>query len=285
MCAVGSSDTPVLDGCLVPSGNIDLEIIHTVHLKYIYDPIMDNQNGGTIAKLSTTAKQKMGKCGPQCPYDNYQKFLDYFGDFDYRHKFVTSALRSENVSFTNGSVDFVHWPAKDSQRAATVGALVFIVWIYVIRELEDTLDDCHKGCVTDQCNGKKVLAWDEGVAFYTGSMEGYGGLSGKGRLLYTLADDLCRDFRTCGPNGKNALGLSKVNFEIFKYFKLGNSLLLQEECEETRNVKENVVNLMKVPLVQATLCAQYKQSATGITTGELTPYAFSVRIFDLTVSE
>ena len=33
---------------------------------------------------------------------------------------------------------------------------------------------------------------------------------------------------------------------------------------------------MKVPLVQATLHAQYKQSVTGITTGELTLYAFLI---------
>ena len=48
-------------------------------------------------------------------------------------------------------------------------------WMYAIREFEDAIDDCVS-CGTATCNehsnDPSVHAWDEGVAFYAGSLEG-----------------------------------------------------------------------------------------------------------------
>jgi len=41
--------------------------------------------------------------------------------------------------------------------------------MYVIREMEDAVADCKAGC--EYCNDARVHAWDEAVAFYTGSIE------------------------------------------------------------------------------------------------------------------
>merc|ERR1719450_2111500 len=81
------------------------------------------------------------------------------------------------------------------------------VWMYVIREMEDAIMDCQQGCI--DCNDDPVHAWDEAVAFYTGSLEGapgnqrprlrrrldrVPGVAGAGKMLYALADKRCRNF-------------------------------------------------------------------------------------------
>lgn len=30
------------------------------------------------------------------------------------------------------------------------------IWMYVIREMEDALDDCKEGCIIDNCNDDPV---------------------------------------------------------------------------------------------------------------------------------
>merc|ERR1719375_2749168 len=99
------------------------------------------------------------------------------------------------MSFTNG----VHGPNDFSAlggaarvEAIKKGSAYMNVWMYVIREFEDAIDDC-KTC-TSECNehsanSGSVHAWDEGVAFYTGSLEGTepGGNSA-GKLIYRLAE-------------------------------------------------------------------------------------------------
>ena len=80
------------------------------------------------------------------------------------------------------------------------GTAYMTIWMYVIREMEDALDDCKEACTIEDCNDDPVHAWDEGVAFYTGSLEGSDG-SGSGKLAYALADKRCANFKTCGDMG------------------------------------------------------------------------------------
>ena len=89
-----------------------------------------------------------------------------------------------------------------------------------IREFEDAIDDCKAGCVGGingvgaTCNSLStaaVHAWDEGVAFYTGSREGAAaGGSTDGVLSYRLAEKRCANFKTCGPNKDSLTGTSYV---------------------------------------------------------------------------
>ena len=70
--------------------------------------------------------------------------------------------------------------------AVKKGTAYMNVWMYVIREFEDAIDDCTSctsNCNEHSTNSDSVHAWDEGVAFYTGSLEGtaYGG-DGAGKL-------------------------------------------------------------------------------------------------------
>merc|ERR1719272_2398288 len=106
--------------------------------------------------------------------------------------------------------------------------------MYAIREFEDAIDDCTT--CTANCNeystndAGPVHAWDEGVAFYTGSLEGplQGGNSA-GKMVYRLAEKRCSNFGTCTGAG----GMSQVNDALFKaggLFPQGRDLLHKGSC-------------------------------------------------------
>lgn len=131
--------------------------------------------------------------------------------------------------------------------------------MYVIRELEDALVDCENGCAIGDCNSDPVSALDEAVAFYTGALEGTDG-SGKGNLMHALADKRCVNFKTCGREGNTYSGTSKVNYEIFKFFDQMQDELsgtTAEKCAAARIIKEKIVSLMFIPLIQGTLRYAY----------------------------
>jgi hypothetical protein len=142
-------------------------------------------------------------------------------------------------------------------------------YMYAIREFEDGIDDCKAGCPGGQhdttgvdCNSKSlsaVHAWDEGVAFYTGSLEGTSlGGSSAGKLSYRLAEKRCANFKTCGANGDSVSGVSLVNTKLFQHLDIGKNNLLAGKCEETRPVLRQMVALMSIPLIQGTLRYAYK---------------------------
>jgi hypothetical protein len=137
------------------------------------------------------------------------------------------------------------------------GTSYMVIWMYVIREMEDALDDCKEACTIENCNDDPVHAWDEGVAFYTGSLEGSDG-SGSGKLAYALADKRCANFKTCGDLGDETTGGSHVNIEIFKQFNIGQSKLMQGQCASAREQKEAIETLMLVPLIQGSLRYAWK---------------------------
>jgi hypothetical protein len=120
----------------------------------------------------------------------------------------------------------------------------------VIREFEDAVADCQAGCI--DCNDDPVHAWDEGVAFYTGTLEGTDG-SGSGKLLHALADKRCKNYGTC-----TAAGGSKVNEALFVQFALGRDKLTAGKCDEIAPIKKRVVELMSIPQVQGALRYAYK---------------------------
>lgn len=276
-CQVGSSTDPVLSGCLLALGTIQLDGIASTPLEYSYDPMKDNVNGRTLAGFSLGAESKMGKC-QACPYVDYQKFLDYYDAFDYGDQWVTAAFEGKGTNFKLGNVDFETFSETARNEAAIVASAFLNVWMYVVREFEDALDDCAKGCATDQCNANKVNAWDEGVAFYVGSLEGSDG-SGEGVLQYALADDLCQEFKTCGAKGIDTTGTSQVNHKVYEQFDIGLELLLREECEATRSHKNRLAELMIVPLVQAVLRSVYLDTPTEAEKGQGVAYAATLLPF------
>merc|ERR1719252_424965 len=102
--------------------------------------------------------------------------------------------------------------------------------MYVIREMEDAVADCQNGCI--KCNDDPVHAWDEAVAFYSGSLEGADG-SGSGKMLHALADKRCKNYNTCTAKD----GGSHVNEALFELFEKGKSRLQQGKCDDVKPLK------------------------------------------------
>ena len=97
------------------------------------------------------------------------------------------------------------------------------VYMYVIREFEDAIGDCKNGC--QDCNDDPVNAWDEGVAFFAGSLEGETGEGGK--LVYSLGEKRCRNFKTCGgAQGGSTSGTAQINAQLIALFNQGKNDLL-----------------------------------------------------------
>ena len=139
---------------------------------------------------------------------------------------------------------------------AQKGTAYMIVWMYVLREFEDALDDCKSGCIS--CNDDPVHAWDEGVAFYTGSSHGTDLYTTQpGYLIYSLANKRCENFKTCGEGGDSTSGNSKVNRDLFRLFEQGKRSLQGGRCLAARNRKNKIAKIMAVPAIQGTIRYAY----------------------------
>jgi len=254
MCQVGATTTPNTQGCLAPTGTITID--GKTDVAYSYDVLTNNVNKRTIQAFSTSAQKKMGECA-NCPYKLYQNFYDYYGQYDYANQIVMAAFEKRSTNFKNFNNDFGLYDFDGRDQVIKKATGYMVIWMYVIRELEDALDDCKEQCTIENCNDDPVHAWDEAVAFYTGSLEGSDG-SGSGKLAYALADKRCGNFNTCGNMGDQNTGPSKVNLEIFRNFNIGQAKLGKGECASARVESDNIQMLMLIPLIQGTLRYAWK---------------------------
>jgi len=193
----------------------------------------------SLAGFSTAAGAKMAGQA------TFEKFKAYYTNGDYGHRYVTAALDGSGIFAGKDNVARVEGAKK--------GSVYLNVWMYTIREMEDAVDDCKVDCVS--CNDDPVHAWDEAVAFYTGTLEGVDG-AGSGKMLYALADKRCQNYMTC--TGGTATGISKVNEEIMTLFAQGQAKLLQSKCSEVKTIRNSIIQLMSVPLIQGALRYAYK---------------------------
>jgi hypothetical protein len=72
---------------------------------YTYTVAEHNTNERTIQGFSAGAKAKMYTC-EKCPYVTYEKFYQYYGQFDFADKWVTAAFDGGSTTFSNGNADF-----------------------------------------------------------------------------------------------------------------------------------------------------------------------------------
>jgi len=252
LCQVGAKEADGnLEGCLAETGSITVD---GNTYAYTYNPTTDNDNGRSIAGFSTAAESKMAG------YTDFKYFKEYYGVGDYGHQWVTAALAGGKTEFSNGNADFGPYTAVGKTEAIKKGTVYLNIFMYVIREYEDAVDDCEKGCNT--CNDDPVHAWDEGVCFYTGSLEGEQGTT-DGKLLHQLADKRCANFKTCGENGDETSGTSKLNIDLFRKLNLGKQQVENGECDAAKVSTAEVINLMYIPLIQGTLRYAYKVGELG----------------------
>eukprot|EP00978_Attheya_sp_CCMP212_P024300 scaffold76138_cov53-Attheya_sp.AAC.1 len=241
-----------MDGCFAAGGSISIEGTPQTY-NYTYNVFEDNDNARTIQGFSTGAKDKMYDC-PTCPYVDYKKFVDYYGSFDYANQWVLAAFESKKTDFKNGNANFAQYGFTGRSEAIKKGTVYMNIMMYAMYEFEDALDDCKAMCIN--CNDDPVHAWDEGVAFYTGSLEGQDGIP-SGKLYHALADKRCQNFKTCGTQGTETTGNSKLNYDILSEFGRGQQELLVGNCDAARVSKERIAELIFIPVIQGSLRYAY----------------------------
>jgi len=254
-CKVGGLPTTsqVTTGCFAENGALTIdgkEVSYTA-------PVV-NKNARTIQGFSTAAKAKMNDCDNGCPYPEPKKYFDYFGDFDYADKWIMAGLTGQKVEYKNGmSFDFSMYGPIGKTEVVKKGTVYLNFYMYVIRELYDAIGDCEKACNT--CNDDAVHAWDEAVAYYTGSLEGPTG-EGDSKLLYELAQKRCSNFKTCGKKGDTTESKdgASANYVIFDQFNKGKKLLEGGKCADVKPIVEKIIATMGVPMVQGALRYAWK---------------------------
>jgi len=245
------------DGCLIANGDITVD---GKAYAYTYVVETDNDNGRTIAGFSTGAGPKMRTDCKGCPYDDFSYFYNYYGTDDYAHEWVTAAFESRQTAFSRGKADFSRYDFAGREQVIKKGTAYMNVFMYVMREFEDALDDCESNCM--DCNEGSVHAWDEGVCFYAGSIEGQSGASG-GKLLHELGDKRCTNFKTCGQSGTDSEGMAKVNHELMDLFDLGNYQIKTGECALARDTTTSILKKMYIPMIQGSIRYAYKVDKLG----------------------
>eukprot|EP00968_Pinguiococcus_pyrenoidosus_P023487 scaffold3823_cov206-Pinguiococcus_pyrenoidosus.AAC.1 len=110
-----------------------------------------------------------------------------------------------------------------------------------------------------------VHAWDEGWAFYAGSLEDG---TGSGVQVYALAEKRCANFFTCtgDDDGDASTGRSAVNAELLSLYQEGQLALNAGNCNGAALVVREIVKQMTVPLIQGVLRYAYlaDQSIGGV---------------------
>jgi len=241
-----------------------------------------NKAGRTLKGFSTKAGDLMfnrgdkgckgasNRVGDGCPYLDFTMYKNYYGDMDYADKLVSAAITAGSTGFTGkGNMDFAGTSDQLRLEVIKKGTAYMNAYMYAIREFEDAIDDCKAGCANgivdgsgQDCNSKSsaaVHAWDEGVAFYTGSLEGpAAGGNTAGVFSYRLAEKRCANFKTCGKESNSVSGVSYVNIQLFEKLSIGQAKLLVGQCEAVRPVLRDMVALLSIPLIQGTLRYAYK---------------------------
>ena len=252
-------------GCFAPKGKLT---IGGIKVGYEYDVEEENLNGRTIAGFSLGARKKMydTKNCAGCPYPEYSAFVDYYGNYEYADDWVKAALAGKETPFQGaGNADFSKFGFIGKAEAVKKGTAYMAIWMYVIRELRDAIDDCNVECDLEcaaddptctQCNDEPVKAWDEGVAFYSGSLAQKVD-TGDGYLLFSLANKRGLNF------GTHTDGMSWVNTEIFENFHEGAKHLAERDCKKAEKKAERIIALMQVPLIQGTMRYAHKLSVYG----------------------
>merc|ERR1719316_83282 len=198
----------------------------------------------TLKGFSPQAQDKMQGWAPSNVYK------EYYNDWDYAHQYVLDALDATGPFAAQG----------DDGRTQGVkkGSAYMNVWMYVIHEMEDAINDCQNSCTdpgNQNCNADPVHAIDEAAAFYAGSLEGSGAAGNSdGKLIFRLAEKRCGNFGTCLGDQNQA----KANQMVIAKLQEAQTELKNARCSNVPALRDSVVSLMSIPLVQGSLRYAWK---------------------------
>ncbi len=223
-----------------------ISIGEKVTISYTYNAEQDTKNLRTLQGMAVRSGDIFQSC-ERCPLETFQKFVSYYGDFSYADDLVLAAFDQTTTNLDNANVDFQKVSTAGRAEAIQRLTVNLIVWMYVVGTMEYSVEACLKGDPADP----GVSHWDSAVAYYVGLINDGDRMetnSTTTSLLYRVAEELCPEFGTC-DNG----GTAFVNRDIMKEFQLGQEKLEQGLCEEVKQIKQRIVSLMTVPIIQGTL--------------------------------
>eukprot|EP00525_Craspedostauros_australis_P010634 CAMPEP_0198112488 /NCGR_PEP_ID=MMETSP1442-20131203/4332_1 /TAXON_ID= /ORGANISM="Craspedostauros australis, Strain CCMP3328" /LENGTH=570 /DNA_ID=CAMNT_0043769279 /DNA_START=270 /DNA_END=1982 /DNA_ORIENTATION=+ len=249
-CQVGGLVDPSFDGCLREDSDIYIATDGTYD--YFYNKTVDNKNSDSIQRFSLDAKQHMADCTMGCPFREYTKFVTYYGDYEYANSWLIAALNEGETDFTHGDADWTSFAGESLSLVVEQGLVYLHVWMKVIQKMEESIAVCLQ-CYSFVCPGNPAHYWDEAVAYYSGSQVS----NENSTMLYYLADIRCASFNTCASSSQTLEGgsswSSNVNVEMFKLFNEGRDLLSERGCDAAMHVKNRIIQLMYIPLIQGAL--------------------------------
>eukprot|EP00980_Cylindrotheca_fusiformis_P003787 scaffold834_cov123-Cylindrotheca_fusiformis.AAC.34 len=248
-CQVGGNPAPNVEGCKYiwtccfnATGNVTVD---DQDFSYEYDVYEQNLNYRTIADLSNDAEEKMWECS-HCPFSEFRKFYEYYEEFNYADRIISSAFRGERMQLTNGNMDFGFYTEYALSEFIHMAMSHLSIWMYTIRQMEQALAECDKGNYNEG-----VHFWDEAVAYYSGSRSVQPETNGE--LVFGEAELRCGAFATCGESSDSLEGMAYTNIEAFKHFEDGQNSLDIGICWLAKEHKERIVTMMTIPLIQGTL--------------------------------
>lgn len=206
------------------------------HLKIIASKGYSSVDIGNPLKVHTSF-QSLASPTEDVRGEKYSEiFTKYFGSGSYAKTIVHLALDGQGP-FAN----LAHTQFRTAAVKTSIAALA--VWMKVVDKMSSAIVACS------------LEEWDIAVALFAGSQ--WNSLRG-GYMLFGLSLGMCSEFATCDQDG-----MSITNNKILDLFQNGQAMLEKSECAGTEldEIKQNIVELMTVPLVQGLLRSAYQIEA------------------------
>jgi len=254
-CFVGGLERPDDAGCFVQEGTLTVSG-QSEPLPYFYNVFAGNINLRTIAQLSKNAEAEFSVNGEvdKGMFPEFSKFVEYFGSPTYADDIMLAVFRGREHEFPKHTFDFGGWSDEDRAWLIERGPAYMNVAMHVLGQFEKARIACVEGCTGDDCNRESILHLDAAVALYTGSLYQS---KNEGNMMYGLADQMCKIFKTCGWDVDSITGTSHVNLINFVKFKDAQTKFQQGACTDADTDLRVVAKMMFVPLWQGLLYSGY----------------------------
>lgn len=221
-----------------------------------------NSEGSSAKRTIQGFSTRLDTDGLMNGVEIFELYKAYYGQADYGNRFVLAAFDGRD-EFSGKDFTF-------RAECAQKGAQWQNIWMYVLRELYDAVDDCEANLRNDnEFSDGSVKAWDEGWAFYYG-VDGTDGVLG-----YSLAEDRSKEFKTFTE------GKATVNFKLLALFTNGKNALEAAQASDCAAVRQQIAEMIpyfNIPIIQGAI--KYAYLADPTLNGDVTKawsegYAFS----------
>ena len=209
-CLIGILDPEgyVDSGYFTISGEVSTKIDKPMEYNY---SLTDNKNKRTLQDLSITVENKMSK------EETAIDFMDYYGVGDHADQFVQAAIVGGKTAFNLSDADFTEIGFEEKEQHINKEVSYMNVRVYTLHKFELAIVKRDSAVESLVYPGDSIHAWDEGVSFFVGNLEGIDG-SSSGKLVYALVNKRCQNFGTFGASGDKTTGTSQVNLQLIDMF-------------------------------------------------------------------